>query len=241
MPLISERLGKILYGLLFIPLLPVVLVEWAHFGAKNISLPIPYSTEIGLTLALISAVIMVSGTIALRVHGHGLPMNPYPPTRFVSRGMYHLIAHPIYVGFSGLCLGTSLAMQSSCGVWLVSPVVMLGCFALVQGYEKQDLAQRFGRALPKPLISLPSHQEDAPGKWDRISVYLLVLLPWLVLYEAVKTLDAPKDAVSLFLPFENGLPVWAWTEAIYASAYILVFAVPLVAGSKRALREFSIA
>jgi len=45
----------------------------------------------------------------------------------------------------------------------------------------------------------------------------------------------------VFLPFENDLSVWEWTEAIYASAYVLVLVVPLVAGSQRALRQFSIA
>ena len=241
MPVISERLGKFLYGFLFVVVLPVFLIAWAAFSDQNVPLPVIDSYEIGLMVGLIGAMMMAGGVIALRVHGDGLPMSPFPPKNFVAKGIYEYVAHPIYVGFSMLCIGASVVAQSASGLWLVSPVVMLGCVALVQGFEKHDLAHRFGSALPKPMIHIPSNENDVPGMWDRFSVYLLVLLPWLILYEAVKVLGVPKDGVSVFLPFEKSLPVWEWTETIYASAYVFVVAVPLVGGSRRALREFSVA
>ena len=241
MPVISEPLGKILYGLLFVVILPAFLVAWAVFAEQNVLLPMVGSPEIGLTIALVGAMIIAAGVIALKVHGDGLPMNPFPPKHFVERGIYRYVAHPIYLGFSILCAGASIAAQSSSGLWLVSPVVILGCVALVQGFEKHDLVHRFGSAHPKPLVHIPSHEDDAPGMWDRLSVYLLVLFPWLILYEAVRALGVPKDGVSVFLPFELNLPVWEWTEAIYLSACVLVFLVPLIGASRRVLREFSIA
>jgi protein-S-isoprenylcysteine O-methyltransferase Ste14 len=241
MPVISERLGKVLYGFLFVVVLPAFLIAWATFSDQNVSIPIIGSLELGLMVALIGVSIMACGVIALRVHGDGLPMSPYPPKHLVLAGIYRYIAHPIYVGFSLLSIGASIAAQSASGLWLVSPVVILGCVALVQGFEKHDLAQRFGPAFAQPLVRIPSNEGAAPGMWDRLSVYLLVLLPWLILYEAVRVLGVSMDGVSVFLPFEKNLPVWEWTEAIYASTYVFVVAVPLVAGSRRALREFSMA
>ena len=239
MPVISERLGKILYGLLFVVALPAFLVAWALFSQQNVPLPIVGSFEIGVLVAIVGTMVMAAGMTALRVHGDGLPMSPFPPKQFVAKGVYRIMAHPIYVGFSVLCVGASIAAQSSSGLWLVSPTVILVCVALVQGFEKHDLARRFGSTLPKPLIHLPPNEDGTPGMWNRLSVFFLVLLPWFILYEAVKVLGVPKDGISVYLPFESSLPVWDWTEAIYASAYLLVLAVPLVAGSRRALREFS--
>jgi protein-S-isoprenylcysteine O-methyltransferase Ste14 len=239
MPLISERLGKILYGLLFVAVLPAFLVAWAAFAEQNVALPVVGSFESGLLVSLTGAIVIAAGVIALRVYGDGLPMSPYPPKHFVAEGIYRYVAHPIYVGFSLLCIGISLATRSSAGVWLVSPSMILGCVALVQGFEKQSIARRFGSTLSMPLIHIPRNEESDPELWDRLSVFFLVLLPWFVLYETVKVLGVPKDGISSYLPFESSLPIWEWTETIYASTYLVVLAVPLVAGSRRALREFS--
>ena len=241
MQIVSERLGKIIYGFIFAVVLPAFLIAWAKMSEPHVLLPDVGSFEIGMVVALCGGLMIAAGVIALRVHGDGLPMSPFPPKRFVARGIYKYVAHPIYVGFSFLCVGASIAARSSSGLWLVSPAVILGCVALVQGFERHDLIERFGSSLPKPLIHVPTDDDNPPGIWDRLSVYILVLIPWLISYEAVKVLGVPMDGVSVFLPFERSLPVWGWTEAIYASAYFFVVAVPLIAGSRRALREFSIA
>jgi hypothetical protein len=101
--------------------------------------------------------------------------------------------------------------------------------------------KRFGPSLPKPLIRIPTDDDKAPGLWDKLSVYVIVLVPWLILYQAVKALGVPKDGMSVFLPFENSFPVLEWTEAIYVSTYLLVFLVPFIGASRRTLRAFSIA
>jgi protein-S-isoprenylcysteine O-methyltransferase Ste14 len=240
-PVLSDRFGKVLYGLLFVVVLPVLLVLWAHFGEQYVPLPIPLSPEIGVLLALCGVILLAGGVIALRIHGDGLPMNPFPPKRFVVRGMYGIIAHPIYAGFSILTIGCSIAAQSASGLWLVSPVVILGCVALVQGFEKHDLARRFGSPPSKPCIHLPLDDDCRPGVWDRMSVYVLVLFPWLILYEMVRSLGVPADGFSLFLSFEPDVPVWEWTEVFYASTYLFVLAAPMIGGSRRALRGFSTA
>jgi membrane-associated phospholipid phosphatase len=50
----------------------------------------------------------------------------------------------------------------------------------------------------------------------------------------------PADSFAVFLPLESGLPVMEWTEAIYASTYLLVFIAPLAARKQNQLRELAI-
>lgn len=233
-------IGKTLYGLLFVVALPAVLIAWAGMTERSVPLPAVGLPSTGLAIMICGAALMVSGMIALIVYGQGLPMNAYPPRRYVMRGAYKLTSHPIYTGFSVLWIGLAMATHSASGLWLVSPVVILGSVALVQGFEKHDLSRRFGSSIEKPLISLPENEWTWPSLWEKLSVYLLVLFPWLVLYQAVRLIGVPQDAVIAFLPFERKLPVSEWTELIYASTYVFVLLAPLVAKTKRDLRQFSI-
>lgn len=236
----SAVFGKTLYGLLFIVALPALLIVWAKRTETSVTLPAADSPRLGLALLICGAAVLVYGMVALVVYGKGLPMNAYPPARYVTRGVYRLISHPIYTGFSLLVLGLALTTNSQSGLWLVSPVVILGCVALVQGFENHDLHRRFGDVVEKPLIRLPGNELKAPCLWEKFSVYLLVLLPWLVLYQAVRLIGVPSDSVVAFFPFENSWPVYEWTELIYASTYAFVLLAPLAAKSERDLREFSI-
>jgi hypothetical protein len=70
-------------------------------------------------------------------------------------------------------------------------------------------------------------------------VYFVVLLPWLVAFELVSRLGAARDAVTTYASFETHLPVIEWTEAIYASTYLVVLLAPLLIRSGRALRRFA--
>jgi membrane-associated phospholipid phosphatase/protein-S-isoprenylcysteine O-methyltransferase Ste14 len=232
---------KILYGLLFVVFLPLMLLLWAKSTEPLVPLPMIGSSTIGVVLALCGLIIMITGMVSIVIYGEGVPMNAFPPRRYVSRGIYHLTSHPIYAGFSLSCVGVAIALQSPSGLWLVSTIVVLGCVALVQGLEKHDLTNRFGYSLPKPILSLPPNEERTPKIAERISVYCLVLLPWLMLYEAVAMLGIPADAIVGLLPFEKHLPVYEWTELFYGGTYLFVFLVPIIATSARSLREFSIA
>jgi membrane-associated phospholipid phosphatase len=235
-----SSVGKILYAILFCAALPAGLVAWAAASGPIVGLPAVDSPAIGAAVAACGALLMLCGMAALVVYGKGLPMNAYPPERYVARGVYRLTPHPIYAGFSIACVGVAVATGSPAGLWLVSPVVILGCVALVQGFEKQDLERRFPSASPRPLIALPADEPGAPSLADRLSVYALVFLPWLLLYEAVALIGVPPDAVVAYLRFEHALPVVEWTEAIYASAYPFALFAPLVARTKRDLRRFCV-
>jgi len=237
----AHVVGKFLYGLTFVVILPLLLFEWARLTEDVVHVPVAGSFSLGVAAALIGFAAMMAGVITLSRLGGGPPMNAYPPPRYVTRGIYRLLPHPIYVGFSLACIGISMVCRSSSGLWLVSPIVALGCTALVQGFEKHDLVKRFGSPLPGTLLSLPSDEPRAPLVRERLAVYLLVFLPWLVLYESVVALGISPDAMIAYLPFEKNLPVYEWTEIFYGSTYLFVFLVPLVASSARDLREFAVA
>jgi protein-S-isoprenylcysteine O-methyltransferase Ste14 len=235
-----NSIKKTLYGFLFVVVVPAALWAWAHRSDTFVHLPVPESAALGIAFTIFGVLVMTSGMDAILRYGDGLPMNAFPPAHYVTRGVYRYIPHPIYAGFSLACIGLSIIFRSPSGLWLISPVVILCCVALVYGYENPDLVRRFGSDLKKPLCSLPSNEMSSPSYAERVSVYFLVLLPWVILYEAVAALGIPKDAVVAYLPFESNLPVVEWTEIFYGSTYLFVILVPLVVRSSRGLREFSI-
>jgi len=237
----GRSIGPWVYGVAFTVGLPALLVWWAAASRDAVPLPmLPYPGA-GIPVAGAGALLMLFGVGSLWVHGRGLPMSPYPPPVYVARGIYRYLAHPIYVGFALLCFGVALAAQSPSGVWLVVPAVALGCAALVLGFERHELRRRFGAgALRRPRIALPPPSTDPPTKWDRVSIVLLVFLPWSVAFEAVYRLGVPPDAVEAYLPFERHWPVLQWTEAVYGSVYLFVIGTVFVARTQAALRRLAL-
>jgi protein-S-isoprenylcysteine O-methyltransferase Ste14 len=240
MELSPRRIARALYGILFVLVVPLCLVLWASRTAAVIRLEPLQAPWVGAVVILAGAVLMILGMRGLLVHGRGLPMNPFPPARYVSRGVYRYLGHPIYLGFSAATAGASIAIGSASGLWLVTPLVAAGCAALVLGYEQHDLARRFGGELRRPLISLPLSSEARPGAGSRASAYLLVLLPWLLVYEAAVLAGRPADAIEAYLALERQWPVVPWMESIYASAYLVVGLAPLAAATGRDLRRFCV-
>ncbi len=234
------RLAKIAYGLLFVACLPALLLLWAAALEPRVNLPVVRWPRLGWALASGGLALMLAAMRDLWVRGGGLPMNAFPPARYVSRGTYRVVSHPIYVGFSLVCVGVSLAAGSAAGAWIVSPLAVLGCAALVLGHERHALHRRFGADLPRPLLRLPPGDEANPGMADRVSVYLLLFLPWLILYEVVGHLRCGGE-FSGYLPFEKRWPVVLWAEPAYASVYPFVFAAPMLAWTRHGLRRFCLA
>jgi protein-S-isoprenylcysteine O-methyltransferase Ste14 len=232
--------AKIAYALLFVVVLPLGLVAWAKSTAHLVEAPIISSMPLGVVLCIVGAALLGAGWIALWIYGGGLPMNIAPPPRYVMKGVYGLIPHPIYTGFSLLCAGAAILNHSASGLWLVTSFVILGGAALVFGYETPDLDARFGSVRSVGAGILPPNADTPPTRMDRLRCYLFVVLPWLVLYECVLVLGVPRSARETYLSFETQLPVIEWTEAFYASTYVLVLLAPLVAKSSRTLRRFCI-
>jgi prolipoprotein diacylglyceryltransferase/protein-S-isoprenylcysteine O-methyltransferase Ste14 len=234
----KSTLGKLLYGGLFTVVLPVLLVLWAGKTANLVQLPAIHSLPVGIATAGVGAVLLALGMTALWFVGGGLPMNVFPPPRYVSSGIYGWFSHPIYLGFSLACVGAAMAAGSASGLWLVCPAVMLASAALVLGYEIPDMQARFGADFPVQRF-LPADDPSAPSPRERVRCYLTVLLPWLLLYEAFVLMGIPRDAKIAYLPFESRLPLLPWTGVFYASVYVVVSLVPLLARTRRDLRWFS--
>lgn len=231
-------IGKLAYAALFMVVLPVGVVLWAGRLDAYLPLAVPDATSVGVAVAVLGATCMVLATAALWRHGRGLPMSPYPPAHFVTTGIYGMVVHPIYLGAVLLSAGCSLALQSPGGLWVATPMLAAAATAWVVGFESAATRARFGPRRTPPHLHLPPATDDVPTAWDRVSVWALVLLPWLIAYQAVEWLGPAPDAVSTWLSRDAAWPVLPWTEAIYALSYPAVLLVPIVAATRRDIRWF---
>jgi protein-S-isoprenylcysteine O-methyltransferase Ste14 len=229
------------YGALFSVALPLALVAWASAASDVAPVPAIPGAGWGAAALGLGIALMVAGMVALWRHGGGLPMSPFPPPRYVARGIYGVLAHPIYLGFAIAVLGAALWRRSAIGVWLVFPMVVLASVAWVLGFERHALRQRFGdQTIRRPRIALPPPTPDPVTAWDRVSVVVLVFLPWSLVFEGVYRLGIPSDALNAHLPFERSWPVLEWTEAIYGSVYLFVVGAVFGTASRAALRRFAV-
>ena len=176
---LSTPVAKVLYALLFNLALPLALWVWAQAVDVNVAAPAIVAPGIGRALLVLGALLVLAGMASLRVQGGGLPMNPWPPARFVARGVYALVAHPIYLGFTLACAGLSLVVGSAAGLWLVTPVVALSAAALVYGYEGIDLERRFGPRTSPVLLHLPLDGPERPGLLERGGALVVLLVSFM--------------------------------------------------------------
>lgn len=232
------NIGKVAYGLLFVVALPAGLVLWAGRLDRFLFLPVPEAPRLASALVAGGLACIVTAVAALWRRGRGLPMSPYPPAHFVSTGIYGVIAHPIYVGAVLLSAGCALAAQSPGGVWVVTPLLATSAAAWVLGFETEVTRRHFGTHVVPARLHLPPASDARPTPWDRLAVAALLLLPWLLLYEAVEWLGVPPDAITTWRAWDAAWPVLPWTEAFYALAYLAVLLVPGVAATRRDLRWF---
>ncbi len=232
-------LGKTLYGFAFCAVLPGLLFIWAgRLDVKYPALPTAGGRATGLAAIAAGGLLMLAAMWDLWRLGGGLPMNAYPPERYVARGLYRWVPHPIYAGFAVFMFGVFAAGASPAGGWIVSPTLWLGMTALVVGHERLSIRRRFGGSLPRPLFALPPDTAEPPRWWHRAAAYLLALGPWLFAYEAVARLLRGGAGVETYLPFERSWRPVEWTVALYAGAYVWVALAPLAATSQAAVRRF---
>lgn len=230
--------GKMSYGFLFTILLPLILIFWSKQTEINISLPIPTDSILAFIFIIFGIYLMVSAMLELWIEGNGLPMNAFPPPKLVTTGVYQIFPHPIYIGGSLLSFGLSIYFQSKSGFWLISPILTLSWLALVYGYENEDLKKRFPDHRWDLLINIPENSEIPCQFKDIISVYCLVLIPWLILYQLIIFIGVPQYSISTYLSFEHSIPVIEWTEIFYLFAYPYVILLPLILQTKQRIRSF---
>jgi protein-S-isoprenylcysteine O-methyltransferase Ste14 len=223
--------GKFFYGFAFVCALPALLILWAAAAEPNIALAPFGGPALGLAFGLSGLLLAIAAMGDLYRFGGGLPMNAFPPAKLVRQGAFRWIPHPIYTGFVMACLGVSMLARSAAGLWLVTPAVALGSAALVLGYERLDMARRFGAT----LHMLPADEETPPSAMDRARFFLLTVVPWIALYEF--TIHIAFTGTAFRLGFEERLPVWPWTTIVYQSVYAGVAAAPWCARTRRELRR----
>lgn len=233
-------IGKILYGSIFVVLLPILLIMWSIYADKNVKLPIIETYNYGLILALIGVLISALGMLNLKKYGKGLPMNAFPPKFFVKEGIYQFLAHPIYFGTCLLVLGLSLYFKSPAGLWLVSPVFILLCFAYVIGFEKEIIEMVFGKVNYSVLLGLPNNSTQNANIWNKLSFYFLSVIPWFVIYESFVYLGTPNKVISILLPFEKNIPILDFTIIFYISIYPLILILPFILKRQDWIRELII-
>jgi membrane-associated phospholipid phosphatase/protein-S-isoprenylcysteine O-methyltransferase Ste14 len=237
---IKALTGKVFYGLWFVAVIPFLLILWAKYTDNIVKLPLPENLLFGYILLIAGALFVFSGMWYLWKFGNGLPMYAFPPKRFVKKGIYAFTKHPIYSGAVAISFGLSVVTQSASGFWLVSPLFTLMIVAYVVGFENERTQTIFGAQNYKPFLSLPIASGISPSFIERISSYLLVFIPWLLIYEVFIYIGAPKDAICTNLPFEEHWPIWEFSEVFYSFTYLFALLVPLIIKTKEQLRCFII-
>ncbi len=79
-------IGRLAYGALFVVLLPTALWLWARRLDAIVELPVLHLPALGTALAAIGVAVTGWSMATLWTVGNGLPMNAYPPRRFVRAG-----------------------------------------------------------------------------------------------------------------------------------------------------------
>ena len=235
---IKEITCRVLYGLLFVAVVPFLLIIWSKYTNKIVTLPLPETLLPGFILLTAGVSFVSTGMWNLWRFGKGLPMNAFPPERFVKNGIYAFTKHPIYLGAVLISFGLSVVARSASGFWLVSPLFTLMIVAFVVGFENERTQSVFGEQDYKPFLSLPVVSDTSPLLNERISSYFLVFIPWLLVYEAFIFAGVSKDAICTNLPFEKHLPTWEFSEAIYSFTYMFALLVPLIIKTREQLRSF---
>ncbi len=235
---IKHLTAKALYGMLFVAAVPLILVFWARYTEDVVSLPVPVNRSFGYILIIAGLSILITGIGYIMKVGKGLPMNAFPPEKFVKSGIYAVLRHPIYTGAVLISFGVSAAAQSASGFWLVSPVLVLLISAYVTGFENERTLAVFGPQDSKPFFSMPDDSEKKPSISDRISTYVFAYLPVLILYGIFRYKGASGDSLQLSLDFEK---TWSPREVyavLYLFAFIPFFVAPILVKTKRHLRNY---
>ncbi|NNL15184.1 MAG: hypothetical protein HKO81_00910 [Flavobacteriaceae bacterium] len=172
---LPTQINKTIYSIVFLVIIPLFLWFWATHTEDLINLPLIQSTLIGWLLVIGGVILMAWAMFSLKKYGKGLPMNAYPPPRFVTKGPYKIFRHPIYWGFSIILIGYFIITNSSSGLWLVTPIAILAMIALVMGYEDIDLKKRFPNESIKTILDLPTKIEEPASIRAR-----LISLFWVI-------------------------------------------------------------
>lgn len=236
-------LGPVLYGTIFVLVVPCILLAWTVLLDRSIHWPVFNSPLLAASSILGGVLLLLKGMLDLLHFGHGLPMNAYPPKQFVTQGVYAWFSHPIYLGAALLSAGTALWLHSSGGLYIVTPMLLLMILSFVSGYELPALKQRFGSGISqyRPLFSLPlsaEHQTTWLKKW---ALLLRVYLPWMLVGYFVDVARGTQSSRRAFLILLDVQQWHQWTSMFWVLPYLALAVLLLVARTDKGLRHSAIA
>ena len=104
--------ARLLYGFLFVVILPLSLCLWASSLDGSTDLTVPGCEPAAIGIAVSGGLLVAKGMLDILVLGKGLPMNAFPPKNFVTQGTYAWFSHTIYLGIALLTIGLSLWFRS---------------------------------------------------------------------------------------------------------------------------------
>jgi len=140
---------------------------------------------------------------------------------------YYWIPYPIHAGLVALSIGISMIFHSAPGLWLVTPFLAAACATTAS--VQPDAA--------KPRL-LPPDNDARPTTRDGIRFLFIVVIPWLAIFEF--TSHMRLHGAAFRFPFEDHLPVYAWTALIYETSYLTVTFAPTWTRTNRQLRQLMI-
>jgi membrane-associated phospholipid phosphatase len=158
-----------------------------------------------------------------------------------AQGPYRVISRPVAWGLLGLVAGAGLVTGDRWMLWAVGP----GVWALAWVLDRQVVA--------RPRVRWPQRAGDVAddypwawawaGVWERVSVWVLVLGPWLIFYEAAMWRGTPAGWAhrlwEVRLGGEAAWPVWGWTWPVYASVYVLATLLPAIVPDRAGLARLA--
>ena len=233
----ATKINKTLYAITFLIIIPVMLWLWAKNTEDLITFPAIGSPLAGYVLIIIGVLLMAWAMYSLRKYGKGLPMNAYPPIRFVTDGPYHFVSHPIYWGFGILITGYFILTKSASGLWLVTPITILSMIALVMGYEALDLKERFPNVSMTTILDLPGKLNETASFRERL-VSLCWVASSLLLSNFIIAKLVGQTAAILGKPLV--LPFPAENQYLPLLSVFFIMAIPFVIKNKYLMRTWVI-
>ena len=239
----SSFIGKVLYGSIFVVILPALLLCWAFVLDRSIDWPVPSLPILAAGSIILGLVFIIKGMLDLTRFGHGLPMNAYPPQTFVTKGMYSLFSHPIYLGAVFLSAGIAVWFQSSSGLYIITPILALMTLSLVYGYELEDMEKRFGSVIHhySPLFSLPLSSEHTAQWPKKVAMCLRIFLPWALVGYFVDYARCTQTCTGEFMGLLTTQAWHNWLGIIWMIPYLYLIVVLLVARTEKSLLQKAIA
>ncbi|MCJ7757224.1 MAG: prolipoprotein diacylglyceryl transferase [Gillisia sp.] len=233
----TTQINKTLYAITFLIILPVVLWLWARYTEDFITFPAIESPLAGYVLIIFGVLLMAWAMYSLKKYGKGLPMNAYPPQRFVTNGPYHLFRHPIYWGFGILMVGYFILTKSASGLWLVTPITILAMIALVIGYEAIYLKKRFPNESIRTILDIPAKIKEPANTRARLVSLFWVAAPLFLANFIIAGLVGNKAAI---IGKQLVLPINTENQTLPLLSVLFIMATPFVIKRKDLLRTWTI-